>query len=72
MIAASQDAEISGNGDPHQITDELKDGHLFKRKLLQFREDTRPAYFGMSPRPACCLLGELINCGRGRRADLRS
>ncbi|KAL7416009.1 chromatin assembly factor 1 subunit A-domain-containing protein [Mrakia frigida] len=46
VIARSQDAEISGNGDPHKITEELKDGHLFKRKLLQFREDTRPAYFG--------------------------
>lgn len=59
VIAASQDAEISGSGDAHQITDELKDGHLFKRKLLQFREDTRPAYFGQSPPRRARLKGGL-------------
>ncbi|CED82876.1 Putative growth response protein [Phaffia rhodozyma] len=46
VVAQSQDAEIAGTGDPHQITAQLSNQRLFKRKFLQFREDIRPAYFG--------------------------
>lgn len=48
VFARSQEAEISGNGDPHKILTELLDPRWYKRKHLQFREDTRPAYNGAS------------------------
>jgi hypothetical protein len=52
VFARSQEAEISGNGDPHKILAELRDPRWFKRKHLQFREDTRPAYNGALQRAA--------------------
>lgn len=46
LVARSQEAELSGNDDPHRITAELRNSQLFRKKFLQFREDTRPPYFG--------------------------
>lgn len=49
VFLRSQEAEIAGTGDPHKILDAFKDARFFRRKHLQFREDTRPAYNGAFP-----------------------
>lgn len=46
VVQLSQEAEIAGTGDPHSITDSLKDVRQFRRKHLKFREDLRPPYYG--------------------------